>query len=151
LTQIKIKLKAPIGFAWLRNAGRPRLSHGTMSHANSIHGLRVVDSSQRRRRSFPARKDRIFQEDMMPVKSSAAAPGVLGAEELRSVLGEVDDAKLIEVLKLQPTLAELEEAAIWATGNGDILAKGGRPMTGTVAAIIEILTADEEEEPPPVR
>jgi len=87
----------------------------------------------------------------MPAKSSAAAPGVFGAEELRCVLGEVDEAKLIEILKLQPTLAELEEAAIRAIGNGDILAKGGRPMTGTVAAIIEILTADEEEEPPPVR
>jgi hypothetical protein len=86
----------------------------------------------------------------MPARSSAAPPGVLGSEELKSILGEVDDAKLIEILKLQPTLAELEEAAIWATGNGDILAKGGRPMTGTVAAIVEILTADEEE-PPPVR
>ena len=86
----------------------------------------------------------------MPTRSSAAPPGVLSPDRLKSILGEVDDAKLIEILKLQPTLAELEEAAIWATGNGDILAKGGRPMTGTVAAIVEILTADEEE-PPPVR
>jgi hypothetical protein len=76
---------------------------------------------------------------------------VLSPDQLKSILGEVDDAKLIEVLKLQPTLVELEEAAIWATGNGDILAKDGRPMTGTVAAIVEILTAEEEEEPPPVR
>ena len=86
----------------------------------------------------------------MPARTTAAPADVLSPDQLKSILGEVDDAKLIEVLKLQPTLVELEEAAIWATGNGDILAKDGRPMTGTVAAIVEILTA-EEEEPPPVR
>jgi len=86
----------------------------------------------------------------MPARTIAAPPDVLSPDQLKSILGEVDDAKLIEVLKLQPTLVELEEAAIWAIGNGDILAKDGRPMTGTVAAIVEILTA-EEEEPPPVR
>jgi hypothetical protein len=47
-------------------------------------------------------------------------------------------------------LAELEEAAVWATGNGDILAKEGPPLSDKVARIVEIVTADEDE-PPPVR
>ena len=70
--------------------------------------------------------------------------------DLKSVLGDLDDAKVLQILALNPTVAELQEAAVWATGDGDVLAKGGRPLTGTVAEILEILTADEEE-PPPVR
>jgi hypothetical protein len=66
-------------------------------------------------------------------------------------VGEIDDAKVIDILVLKPTMADVEEAAIWATGDGDVLAKAGRPLTGISAEIFEILTADEEEEPPPTR
>ena len=68
--------------------------------------------------------------------------------DLKSIVGDIDDAKVIEILALKPTLAELEEAAIWTAGDGDALAKSGRPLTGTTAEIVEILTADEEEPPP---
>ena len=77
-------------------------------------------------------------------------PATVSRDELTRILGEIDDAKAIEILALKPTLAEIEEAAIWATGNGDVLGKAGRPLTGIAAEIFEILTADEEE-PPPVR
>jgi hypothetical protein len=90
-------------------------------------------------------------EDAMPARTSVVAPGTLGADAVKAVLGDVDDAKLIEIAELQPTLAELEQAAIWVAGNGDVLAKEGRPLTGTVAAIVEIFAAGEEEEPPPAR
>ena len=72
-------------------------------------------------------------------------------ENLKSILGDLDDAKIIQILALNPTVADLEEAAIWATGNGDVLGKAGRPLSGTAVDILEILTADEEEEPPPAR
>ena len=32
-----------------------------------------------------------------------------------------------------------------------VLAKGGHPLTGTAAEVLDILTADQEEEPPPIR
>ena len=85
----------------------------------------------------------------MPAKPSTP-PSNLRVDQVKSILGDVDNAKLIEILEMQPTLAELEQAAIWAAGNGDILAKEGRPLTDRVAAIVEVLTPDEEE-PPPVR
>ncbi|MEX0751807.1 MAG: hypothetical protein WD073_02650 [Xanthobacteraceae bacterium] len=72
-------------------------------------------------------------------------------DDLKAILGDMDDAKIIQILALKPTLSDLEEAAIWATGNGDVLGKAGRPLTGRAADILEILTADAEEEPPPVR
>jgi hypothetical protein len=78
--------------------------------------------------------------------SAQAAP--LGRNGLRRILGKLDDAQIIEILRLNPTLADLEQAALWATGNGDVLARSGRPLTGTAAAIVDVL-APEEEEPPP--
>ena len=74
----------------------------------------------------------------------------VGRNDLTRLLGDVEDAKLIDILALEPTLAEVEEAAIWVAGDGDVLAKSGRPLAGVVANIVDILTADEEE-PPPVQ
>jgi hypothetical protein len=75
---------------------------------------------------------------------------IISEDELRAAAGNVDDATVIEILNLQPTLAELEEAVVWASGDGDVLAKSGHPLTGKVAQIVELLTEDEDE-PPPVR
>ena len=84
----------------------------------------------------------------MPAESSN--PTVISADQLRAIVGDIDEVKFIEILELRPSLNEVEQAAVWAVGNGDVLAKEGRPLTGKVAEIVEILTADEEE-PPPVR
>jgi hypothetical protein len=61
------------------------------------------------------------------------------------ILGEVGDAKIVEILALKPTLQDLEEAALWLTGDGDVLAKEGHPLGGVVAAIVDIMISDEEE------
>jgi hypothetical protein len=74
----------------------------------------------------------------------------IGAAELKAIVGDVGDAKIIEILELRPTVAEVEEAVVWAAGDGDLLGKSGRPLSSMAAAIAEILTADEEA-PPPAR
>jgi hypothetical protein len=71
-------------------------------------------------------------------------------EDAKRILGDLDDAKMIEILALNPSPADLEQAAIWATGDGDVLARSGHPLAGVIAEIVDILTADEEEEPAPV-
>ena len=68
------------------------------------------------------------------------------AEDIERLLGGIGDAKAADILALQPTLAELEEAVLWFTGDGDMLAKEGRPLAGKAAAIFDILTADEDDE-----
>jgi len=55
----------------------------------------------------------------------------------------------MEILALKPTLAELEQAAIWSAGGDEALAKSGRTLSRVAAEIVEILTEDEEEPPPP--
>lgn len=74
---------------------------------------------------------------------------MVSREELIHLVGELDDARLVQILALQPDIAEIEEAALWADGEADALARSGRTLTGKAAAIFEILTADLEDEPPP--
>ncbi len=83
----------------------------------------------------------------MPTAAEMGREGVMGAtwDELRKILGDVDDAKTLEILKLQPTTAELEQAAYWADGEGDQLAREGAPLNGRAAKIFEILVRDEDE------
>jgi hypothetical protein len=75
------------------------------------------------------------------------AAKTITSHELKLIVGNVDEAKVVEILKLQPTVSELEEAVVWATGDGDVLAKEGRHLTDKVSDIVDIL-AENEEEPP---
>lgn len=63
------------------------------------------------------------------------------------LVGDLDDAKLLQILALKPDIEEIEEAVFWADGEADELARSGRSLTGKAAAIFEILTADIEDEP----
>jgi len=83
-----------------------------------------------------------------PPPSSDQHSATASRDDVRHILGDIDDAKIIDILKLRPTLVDLEEAAIWATGDGDVLAKDGHPLTGVAADIVDILAVEEEEEPP---
>ncbi len=73
--------------------------------------------------------------------------------DLRRILGELSDPKLIEILELNPTVADLEEATMCLSGDQDVLAKKGHPISATAGQIVEILSEGEEEEgrqqPPP--
>ena len=78
-------------------------------------------------------------------QSPTHARPTVSQDDLQRVLGDIEDSKIIEILALKPTVPELEEAAIWAAGDGDVLAKDGHPLTGVVAQIVEILAAEGEE------
>ena len=69
--------------------------------------------------------------------------------DLRRVVADLDDAKAIEILDLAPTVAELEEAAVWSSGEGDRIDREGHQLTGKVARIYEILVRDDEDETGP--
>jgi hypothetical protein len=80
--------------------------------------------------------------------TTAVSSGAARGDDIKRILGDIDESKVIEILELKPTVADVEEAAVWARGNGDILAKAGRPQTGVIAQIADIVTADEEEPEP---
>ncbi|HET7679780.1 MAG TPA: hypothetical protein VFK79_06550 [Xanthobacteraceae bacterium] len=70
-------------------------------------------------------------------------------DEIKAIFGDLDEVKVSQILALGPTISELEEAAIWASGDGEVIGKGGRPpLSGKVADILEIIAIDEEDELP---
>lgn len=74
-----------------------------------------------------------------PSASGARAVAV-DRDDLMRVLGEIDDALIVEILALKPTLDELERPSVWPAGDGDVLTKRGHPVTGVAADIVDILT-----------
>jgi hypothetical protein len=74
-------------------------------------------------------------------------------DDIGHIIGDVDDLKAAEILALKPTVADLEEAAIWLSGDGDVLAKDGHKLGDIAAQILDMLDAPEEGEedvlPPP--
>jgi hypothetical protein len=84
----------------------------------------------------------------MPKSQLEAAAGPPAShDDLKRILGDIEDAKIIEILGLKPTIGDVEEAAVWLAGNGDVLAKSGHPLSRVAAAIADIVSAGEEEEP----
>jgi len=68
-------------------------------------------------------------------------------EDITDILGHIDNEKLLAIMALQPTIADVEAASSWLSGDTDIFG-AGEPLKGAASGIVTILTADEEEEPP---
>ena len=67
-------------------------------------------------------------------------------DDVRSILGELDETKMLPILALRPTLADVEEASLWLGGDTDVFG-ASEPLSATASQIVTILTADEDEEP----
>jgi len=68
------------------------------------------------------------------------------AEDIRRILGNLDETKLIDIVALRPRIIDVEEASVWLAGDRDIFG-AGQPLKAVASEIVAILTADEEEEP----
>jgi hypothetical protein len=68
---------------------------------------------------------------------------MISQDEVRRLLGELDDEKVAEILKLGPTLQEIELAAVCLDGRTDVLVKGGHHLSAIAAQILEIVLSDE--------
>jgi hypothetical protein len=67
-------------------------------------------------------------------------------DDVRSILGNLDETKLLPILALQPTVADVEEASIWLGGDADV-SGASEQLSAAATQIVAILTADEDEEP----
>jgi hypothetical protein len=68
-------------------------------------------------------------------------------DDVESILGNLDETKMLPILALRPTIADVEQASIWLAGDPDVFG-AAEPLKGIASQIVTILTADEEEEPP---
>ena len=63
-------------------------------------------------------------------------------DQVVAIVGNLDDGRLADILALQPTLEEVEEAVAWSSGESDVMGEERKPLVGVAAAVYEILTAD---------
>ncbi len=71
--------------------------------------------------------------------------GRASGEDIRRILGDLDPAKVLDILALRPTVLDLERASVWLSGDSDIFGPDD-PLQSPAGDVVAILTADEEEE-----
>ncbi|MBB3407244.1 hypothetical protein FHT87_001144 [Rhizobium sp. BK316] len=67
------------------------------------------------------------------------------SDDVIAILGPVDNTLVADVIATGATQAELAEAFAWVNNDEALMGEGRRLASGRVAALIELLTSDEEE------
>ncbi|MBB3659824.1 hypothetical protein FHX15_005092 [Rhizobium sp. BK650] len=67
------------------------------------------------------------------------------SHEVIAILGPVDHTLVAEVIATGATQAELAEAFAWVNNDEALIGEGRRLASGRVAALVDLLTSDEEE------
>lgn len=83
-----------------------------------------------------------------PSATEAGRPARLTADQVHAVVGDIDPVKMSAIIATGGTLADLVEAAALVEGEREIMGESPRPLTGSVAAICDILSADRDLEEP---
>ncbi len=66
----------------------------------------------------------------------------LGDAIRKELRDKVEDAKITAIVDTGATLAEIEQAFVWASGDSDIGDDAAHPLEGAVARVYDILTTD---------
>lgn len=74
---------------------------------------------------------------------SERANQLVTQQDIKSILGNLDDASTAAILEIGPSVKEHEEAMAWASGESDVMGELERPLEGAVARVYDILTQDE--------
>lgn len=75
--------------------------------------------------------------------STADRPGRLGRHDILEIAGDIEDAKVAAIERSGATRDQLEAAVAWATGQSGVMGKQHKPLSGVIAEVYDILTADE--------
>lgn len=67
----------------------------------------------------------------------------LHRDDVTSIVGELDDDKLAAIIATGASVEEVTEAFAWANAEDDVLGDVEKSLSGTVARVYDILTADE--------
>ncbi len=65
-------------------------------------------------------------------------------DDIKSILGDIDADKMLAIIELRPTVADIEAASSWLSADADVFG-AGEPLKGAAANIVTILTEDEDE------
>jgi len=82
---------------------------------------------------------------MAPSQTGGVHQRPVTSADVRAVLGDLDEAVMLAILALAPTIADLEAASTALSGDADVFG-AGPPLQGVAAEIVALLTAADEEE-----
>lgn len=77
--------------------------------------------------------------------SSKPAARPLTPDDIRDIVGDLDDGRVAELLETGASTAQLEEASAWAAGESDVMGALERPLAGVVARLYDILVEGEDD------
>lgn len=68
------------------------------------------------------------------------------SDDVITILGPVDETLVADVIATGATQAELSEAVAWINNDEALIGEGRHLPAGRVVELIDLLTADEEEQ-----
>ena len=77
------------------------------------------------------------------IKSDSGEVPVTSPDELRHLLGPLNDDAVAQILRVGPSLGELEIVARFAEGEGDRVDRMGHKLTGRAAEVFVILSREQ--------
>jgi hypothetical protein len=77
------------------------------------------------------------------MKGTEHKPPSLTPQDVRDIVGALDDAKIAAILATSANTEELEEAMAWASGESDVMGLE-RPLASVVGQLYDILMTGEE-------
>ena len=63
------------------------------------------------------------------------------------MLGDIDDTLMVDILSAAPSWRDLNDAALWWRGDGDLIAREHRELSAAALAVVEVLSRADEEVP----
>lgn len=81
-----------------------------------------------------------------PSKGNSKKMPVTSAEEVRHLAGPLNDDAVAAILRVGPSVEELEAATRYALGEGDKVDRAGHPLAGRVAQLYEIISAEDADD-----
>lgn len=75
------------------------------------------------------------------------------SEDVRHTLGNLDDSIVVEILANTPSLSDLNDAALWWRGDGDLITREHRELSARALAVVDVLSradkdlAEDSEQP----
>ena len=73
-------------------------------------------------------------------RNSSPSPLELDDADYIEIWSRLDDATIAAIDRTGATLAECEQAMLWAFGDADALQTSGQPPAGVIARVYDILT-----------
>ena len=68
-------------------------------------------------------------------QSTAERSPVATRDDIKDILGDLDPGKMVAIVDLRPTVAEVEAALLWLSGDADAYGAGA-PLKGVAAAVV---------------